>query len=299
MLENEFDSAVQTAKKKAAEIQRTFASALSHSGYNSDSYDEFGNYTDKWGDKYNQYDYKDRKDDDNYERKKYKSDLDDKAIDDMQEERVEEDKFIEENPEVAKEIREKYKKETGHEPTKDVMYDIAQNGGINDRKRDDWKKKADEISKKADNGDYDKDIKEREEKAKDAWARNEEERKKNEEKRKNGGYAKGTDNATRGWHLVGEEGPEIRWFEGGETVLDTATSMNLIDKLTNIGNMEFLVKVSSTLDIDYEKLANAIGSKLKPSINVENTFNSPKALDEKTIKRQETMLMRDLAIKFR
>jgi hypothetical protein len=296
-LKEEFDKAISMAKAKAAQIQRTFANALAN--HKANSYDEFGNYTDKWGDKYNQYDYKDRKDDDNYERKKYKSDLDDKAIDDMQEERVEEDKFIEENPEVAKEIREKYKKETGHEPTKDVMYDIAQNGGINDRKRDDWKKKADEISKKADNGDYDKDIKEREEKAKDAWARNEEERKKNEEKRKNGGYAKGTDNATRGWHLVGEEGPEIRWFEGGETVLDTATSMNLIDKLTNIGNMEFLVKVSSTLDIDYEKLANAIGSKLKPSINVENTFNSPKALDEKTIKRQETMLMRDLAIKFR
>ena len=32
------------------------------------------------------------------------------------------------------------------------------------------------------------------------------------------GYASGTDYATPGWHLVGENGPEIVEFEGGETV---------------------------------------------------------------------------------
>ncbi len=32
------------------------------------------------------------------------------------------------------------------------------------------------------------------------------------------GYAVGTDNATPGWHLVGENGPEIVYFGGGETV---------------------------------------------------------------------------------
>lgn len=39
------------------------------------------------------------------------------------------------------------------------------------------------------------------------------------------GYAEGTNNARRGWHLVGEEGPELAWFNGGERVLpaeDTA-----------------------------------------------------------------------------
>ena len=34
------------------------------------------------------------------------------------------------------------------------------------------------------------------------------------------GYASGTDNAERGWKLVGEEGPEILFFQGGETVLN-------------------------------------------------------------------------------
>ena len=32
------------------------------------------------------------------------------------------------------------------------------------------------------------------------------------------GYASGTDNATLGWHRVGENGPETIWFNGGEVV---------------------------------------------------------------------------------
>ena len=32
------------------------------------------------------------------------------------------------------------------------------------------------------------------------------------------GYASGTDDATPGWHKVGENGPEIIWFNGGEAV---------------------------------------------------------------------------------
>ena len=33
-------------------------------------------------------------------------------------------------------------------------------------------------------------------------------------------YRLGTNNARRGWHLVGENGPEMRWFSGGEHVAD-------------------------------------------------------------------------------
>lgn len=42
-------------------------------------------------------------------------------------------------------------------------------------------------------------------------------------------YAAGTNNATRGWHLVGEHGPELRYFRGGERVLNaqkTAEAVN-------------------------------------------------------------------------
>ncbi|MHB9924823.1 phage tail tape measure protein [Clostridium botulinum] len=47
------------------------------------------------------------------------------------------------------------------------------------------------------------------------------------------GYATGTTNATRGWHMVGEEGPELLWFGGGETVLNNRDTMALFDKLDN------------------------------------------------------------------
>lgn len=37
--------------------------------------------------------------------------------------------------------------------------------------------------------------------------------------RHSGGYAAGTDNAAQGWAMVGERGPEMRWFNGGEKVI--------------------------------------------------------------------------------
>ncbi|HBJ2609727.1 phage tail tape measure protein [Clostridium botulinum] len=53
--------------------------------------------------------------------------------------------------------------------------------------------------------------------------------------KKEGGkaYATGTTNATRGWNLVGEEGPELLWFDGGETVLNNRDTTNLFNKLDN------------------------------------------------------------------
>ncbi|EQC1536953.1 phage tail tape measure protein [Clostridium botulinum] len=53
--------------------------------------------------------------------------------------------------------------------------------------------------------------------------------------KKEGGkeYATGTTNAARGWNLVGEEGPELLWFDGGETVLNNRDTMDLFNKLDN------------------------------------------------------------------
>ena len=42
------------------------------------------------------------------------------------------------------------------------------------------------------------------------------------------GYATGTTNATKGIHLVGEEGPELVYFSGGETVLNTVDTNKLL-----------------------------------------------------------------------
>lgn len=45
------------------------------------------------------------------------------------------------------------------------------------------------------------------------------------------GYATGTDNATAGLHWVGENGPELVNFGGGETVLNNKDSMSLVDSI--------------------------------------------------------------------
>lgn len=42
------------------------------------------------------------------------------------------------------------------------------------------------------------------------------------------GYASGTTSATAGWHLVGEEGPELAYFHGGETVLNAAQTASAL-----------------------------------------------------------------------
>ena len=43
------------------------------------------------------------------------------------------------------------------------------------------------------------------------------------------GYAEGTESATRGLHLVGEEGPELVYFEGGEKVLTASETKTLLN----------------------------------------------------------------------
>lgn len=45
------------------------------------------------------------------------------------------------------------------------------------------------------------------------------------------GYEKGTDNAERGWKMVGEAGPELMWFNGGETVLNNKNTNAVIDTI--------------------------------------------------------------------
>lgn len=50
-----------------------------------------------------------------------------------------------------------------------------------------------------------------------------------------GGYATGTNNATAGLHLVGEAGPELVRFRGGEQVLNTANTQKALEN--NAGNV--------------------------------------------------------------
>ena len=45
-----------------------------------------------------------------------------------------------------------------------------------------------------------------------------------------GGYAGGTNDAEEGWHMVGEHGPELMHFNGGEQVLDANKTAQLMDQ---------------------------------------------------------------------
>lgn len=48
------------------------------------------------------------------------------------------------------------------------------------------------------------------------------------------GYRAGTLAALRGWHMVGENGPEMRWFNGGERVLNSGQTRTAISRLSPI-----------------------------------------------------------------
>lgn len=47
------------------------------------------------------------------------------------------------------------------------------------------------------------------------------------------GYASGTDSATPGWHMVGENGPELMYFNGGETVYNAEETDRMLTSAEN------------------------------------------------------------------
>jgi phage-related tail protein len=53
------------------------------------------------------------------------------------------------------------------------------------------------------------------------------------------GYATGTDYASKGWHMVGEQGPELMYFKGGEKVLNNTETSGMM------GNQTIYITVQS------------------------------------------------------
>ena len=66
------------------------------------------------------------------------------------------------------------------------------------------------------------------------------------------GYASGTSNAQPGWAMVGENGPEMMFFHGGETVLNAAQTSARLAKSAPAGgssgpvNINFQIQGSAT-----------------------------------------------------
>jgi hypothetical protein len=83
------------------------------------------------------------------------------------------------------------------------------------------------------------------------------------------GYASGTDSATRGWHMVGEQGPELAYFGGGERVLNAADTSRAVSNMTTNSR----------------------------NVTVNAVFNSPKAMNQYEQMRAMKQYNRELSFR--
>lgn len=81
------------------------------------------------------------------------------------------------------------------------------------------------------------------------------------------GYEDGTEAATRGWALVGEQGPELVNFHGGEQVIPNSQLTPEVMSSLRLANTTSTAGAGS---IDYDRLAKAVVDNLPPSLVVNN-----------------------------
>lgn len=81
------------------------------------------------------------------------------------------------------------------------------------------------------------------------------------------GYEDGTEAATRGWALVGEQGPELVNFHGGEQVIPHDQLTPEVMSSLRLANTR---STAGTGSIDYDRLAKAVVDNLPPSLVVNN-----------------------------
>ncbi|MFB9776111.1 tape measure protein [Brevibacterium otitidis] len=81
------------------------------------------------------------------------------------------------------------------------------------------------------------------------------------------GYQEGTEAATRGWALVGEQGPELVHFHGGEQVIPNSQLTPEVMSSLRLANT---TSTAGTGAIDYDRLAKAVVDNLPPSLVVNN-----------------------------
>ncbi len=124
-----------------------------------------------------------------------------------------------------------------------------------------------------------------------------------------GYYAKGTNAAARGLAVVGEAGPEVVDFSGGEQVLSFQNSLQLVAQ--GVQTLSGAIQAVAGADvyrnlpaqgeslIDYDKLAKAIqgvlpdASKTSPAtINYNPVYNSPKAASVAELQKQDRLNLR-------
>ncbi|XZI50776.1 phage tail tape measure protein [Clostridium perfringens] len=116
------------------------------------------------------------------------------------------------------------------------------------------------------------------------------------------GFAKGTNNAPPGTHLVGEEGfeiatkgnkmnlvglggPEFRRFSGGEKIIPHGKSVNMLRDVISSGSY------FSRNSLESQNLINNINNNYIQNSNINNNFNAESKLEELTDKLVSGMIL--------
>ncbi len=82
------------------------------------------------------------------------------------------------------------------------------------------------------------------------------------------GYATGTENALPGAHWVGEHGPELLWFEGGEKVLDAKSSAALMQSINGTSN-HYTSQRNNALSTEFSPTSKHYSISIAPQFVVE------------------------------
>jgi len=80
-------------------------------------------------------------------------------------------------------------------------------------------------------------------------------------------YAKGTNNAARGWSVVGERGPELRWNNGGETIVPNNHISNVMQNMGQTMTINGGITLNGVQDVQglakaLENVANGMGKSI-------------------------------------
>lgn len=87
-----------------------------------------------------------------------------------------------------------------------------------------------------------------------------------------GAAADGTDNARRGYYLVGEEGPELVWMNGGERVFDaqeTATMQGAMEVTALSPALLRLMDAELRFTQGYADIANSGAANVAPMVGAD------------------------------
>ena len=96
------------------------------------------------------------------------------------------------------------------------------------------------------------------------------------------GHAAGTDNAERGFAWVGERGPELMWFNGGEQVMNAQDSRNFMRQATSAEPVQAISDRSGGSHYNIE---------VKPEFNITGSSNPA---ETEALMQQQTERMRDM-----